>query len=86
MGVIVKSWGPESKMGAFMMKHFDQFETVYPPYINYLDSSQKLVKELENTNPRFNAFCRARMAKGTYNRQSLSGNYLFAQVLQYVCT
>ena len=72
MGGIVKNWGPQSKMGEFMSQYVGQFERIYPPYINYLDNATKEVKNLENTNPRFNAFCKARLAKGTYCRQSLS--------------
>ena len=82
MGLIVKNWGPESRMGEFMMRHFDQFESVYPPYINYLDNAQKIVKELEKTNQRFNAFCKARLAKGSSCRQSLSA--LLSQPFQRV--
>ena len=59
---------------------------LYPPYINYLDNAQKMIKELEGSNQRFNAFCRARLAKGSYNRQSLSAllSLPFQQLPRYI--
>lgn len=86
MAAIVNQWSSSSQMGAFIMTHFDQFELVYPPYINYLDNAQKMIKELEGSNQRFNAFCRARLAKGSYNRQSLSAllSLPFQQLPRYI--
>ena len=71
---VMDSWNERSRVGECMMRSFDDFKQVYPPYVNHLDKSLALIKNFEENNPKFNAFCKARLAKGNYCRQSLSGN------------
>ena len=70
---VMETWNERSRVGECMMRSFDDFKQVYPPYVNHLDKSLALIKNFEETNPKFNAFCKARLAKGNYCRQSLSG-------------
>ena len=71
---VMDSWNERSRVGECMMRSFDDFKQVYPPYVNHLDKSLALIKNFEENNPKFNAFCKARLAKGNYCSQSLSGN------------
>ena len=48
-----------------------KFLNFYPPYINYLDRSLQMIKDIQESNNKFKAFLRSILARATYSRQDL---------------
>ena len=50
MGSVMQNWDEETQMGALIASYCSKFLTHYPPYINFLDQSLQLIKELQDRN------------------------------------
>ena len=50
MGSVMQNWDEKTQMGALVASYCSKFLTHYPPYINFLDQSLQLIKELQDRN------------------------------------
>jgi hypothetical protein len=66
------SYNDDTHMGKIISSYCDRFLHHYPPYINYLDQSLTLIKEIQESNNKFKAFLRSILSRATYSRQDLS--------------
>ena len=68
----IQSWDTDTRFGELIASYCSKFITHYPPYINFMDRSLLLIKEIQESNTKFKAFLRTVLSRATYSRQDLS--------------
>lgn len=72
MNETMQAWSDDTLIGELIASFSSKFLTHYPPYINYLDRSLQLIKDIQESNNKFKAFLRSILCRATYSRQDLS--------------
>ena len=67
----MNSFSTDTKVGELVASYSARFSETYPPYINYLDQSLQLIKDIQERNYKFKAFLRSILAQQAYSRQGL---------------